>query len=39
MYDPGLKLELVAERCGFADARQLRRLWKTAYGHPPRARR
>jgi len=39
MHDPGLKLELVAERCGFADARQLRRLWKTAYGHAPRAQR
>ncbi len=36
LHDPGLTLEAIAERCGFADARQLRRLWKTAYGHPPR---
>ena len=36
MHDPGLTLERVAELCGFADARQLRRLWKNAYGVPPR---
>lgn len=36
MHDPGLTLERVAELCGFADARQLRRLWKKTYGVPPR---
>jgi transcriptional regulator GlxA family with amidase domain len=30
-----LSIETVAERCGFADGRQLRRLWKSAYGEPP----
>jgi transcriptional regulator GlxA family with amidase domain len=38
LHDPGMTLEAIAERCGFADARQLRRLWKAAYGHPPRRR-
>ena len=26
---------VIAERCGFSDGRQLRRLWKGAYGHAP----
>jgi transcriptional regulator GlxA family with amidase domain len=30
-----LNIETIAERCGFADGRQLRRLWKSAYGEPP----
>jgi transcriptional regulator GlxA family with amidase domain len=34
--DPDLTLEAVAERCGFADARQLRRLWRRAHGSSPR---
>lgn len=33
--DPTLNLEAVAERCGFDDARHLRRLWKAAYGVSP----
>jgi transcriptional regulator GlxA family with amidase domain len=36
LHDPGMTLEQVAESCGFADARQLRRLWKSAYGVSPR---
>jgi transcriptional regulator GlxA family with amidase domain len=36
---PGLTTEEVASRCGFGDARQLRRLWKAAYGKSPRDRR
>lgn len=35
---PGLTIEAVASRCGFSDARQLRRLWKAAYGKSPRQR-
>jgi len=30
-----LTIDSVAERCGFADGRHLRRLWKNAYGEPP----
>jgi transcriptional regulator GlxA family with amidase domain len=30
-----LTIDAVAERCGFADGRQLRRLWKSTYGEPP----
>jgi transcriptional regulator GlxA family with amidase domain len=37
--DPGQTLELIAERCGFADARHLRRLFKAAFGRPPRRSR
>lgn len=36
LSDPGLTVEAVAERSGFADARQLRRLWLTTYGESPR---
>ena len=32
LADPGLTMEAIAGRCGFADARQLRRLWKSAFG-------
>ena len=35
MNDPGTNLEAVAERCGFDDARHLRRLWKETYGVSP----
>jgi transcriptional regulator GlxA family with amidase domain len=35
MNDPDLTLESVAERCGFRDARHLRRLWNQAFGEPP----
>jgi transcriptional regulator GlxA family with amidase domain len=34
--DPDLTLEAIAERCGFADARQLRRLYKRVHGRSPR---
>ena len=39
LRDPGLTLEAVAARCGFADARQLRRLWRAAHGEPLSAQR
>jgi transcriptional regulator GlxA family with amidase domain len=39
LRDPALSVDAVAERCGFADGRQLRRLWKTAYGTTPAASR
>ena len=39
LKSPELTLEAVAGRCGFADARQLRRLWQSAYGEPPSAAR
>jgi transcriptional regulator GlxA family with amidase domain len=39
MNDPELTLESVAERCGFRDARHLRRLWNQAFGHAPSATR
>jgi transcriptional regulator GlxA family with amidase domain len=32
---PDLTVEAVAARCGFKDARQLRRLWRTTYGTNP----
>jgi transcriptional regulator GlxA family with amidase domain len=35
MNDPSLNLEAVAERCGFDDARHLRRLWKETHGLSP----
>ncbi|HYF64107.1 MAG TPA: helix-turn-helix domain-containing protein [Herpetosiphonaceae bacterium] len=34
-----LKLEAIAAECGFADARQLRRLWSKHFGAPPSAGR
>jgi len=30
-----LTIDAVAESCGFADGRHLRRLWKNAFGEPP----
>lgn len=27
-YNPGMTMEAIAEKCGFQDARQLRRIWK-----------
>jgi transcriptional regulator GlxA family with amidase domain len=39
LHDPGLTLEAVAGRCGFESARQLRRVWKAAFGAPPSAAR
>ena len=35
LRDPHLTIEQVAGRCGFADARQLRRLWKQSHGVSP----
>ncbi len=37
LRNPGLTVEEVAARCGFADARHLRRLWKKTYGVSPKA--
>jgi transcriptional regulator GlxA family with amidase domain len=39
LRDPALSVDAVAERCGFADGRQLRRLWKTTFGTTPGASR
>jgi transcriptional regulator GlxA family with amidase domain len=36
LNDRDLTIEAVAERSGFADARQLRRLWRALYGVSPR---
>jgi transcriptional regulator GlxA family with amidase domain len=35
MCDHRLTLEVVAERCGFADVRHFRRLWTGAFGRSP----
>lgn len=35
LHDPRLTIEALAARCGFASARQLRRLWKEVYGTSP----
>ena len=35
LEDPEARVESVATHCGFTDARQLRRLWKEAYGVSP----
>jgi transcriptional regulator GlxA family with amidase domain len=32
LRSPEMKVEAVASSCGFEDARQLRRLWRDAYG-------
>ena len=37
MSDPELTLEGISARCEFADARQLRRLFKSSFGAPPSA--
>lgn len=37
LHDPTLSIEAVAHRCGFRDARQLRRLWKRSHGTTPGA--
>jgi transcriptional regulator GlxA family with amidase domain len=39
LNNPELTLEAIAERCGFAGARQLRRVWKAAFGSAPAAAR
>jgi transcriptional regulator GlxA family with amidase domain len=35
MRDHRLTLEVIAERCGFADVRHFRRLWTTTFGQAP----
>lgn len=35
LRDRTLTIDAVADRCGFADGRQLRRLWRTVYGKTP----
>lgn len=37
LANPSMTVDEVAARTGFADARQLRRLWRAAYGVSPRA--
>lgn len=37
LLDPDLTLESISSRCGFSDARQLRRLFKQTFGAPPSA--
>jgi len=37
LHDPGLTVEAVATRCGFATPRQLRRVWREELGGTPRA--
>ena len=39
LHDPTLTLEAIATRCGFESARQLRRVWKEAFGTTPSAGR
>lgn len=39
LHDPRLTVEGVAARCGFASARQLRRLWKEIHGTSPASER
>lgn len=35
LNDPSLTVEGVARQCGFDGARQLRRIWREAYGESP----
>jgi transcriptional regulator GlxA family with amidase domain len=39
LNNPQLTLEAIAERCGFVGARQLRRVWKAAFGTAPASAR
>jgi transcriptional regulator GlxA family with amidase domain len=39
MRNPTLTLDAVAAACGFADGRQLRRVWSARFGAPPSAAR
>ena len=39
MRNPTLTLDAVAAACGFADGRQLRRIWSVRYDQPPSASR
>jgi transcriptional regulator GlxA family with amidase domain len=38
LRNPTLTLDAIASACGFADARQLRRVWTAKFGVPPRGR-
>ncbi len=37
LKSPDLTVDTVATRCGFSDARQLRRIWKRTYGRSPKS--
>lgn len=37
LHDPALTVDAIANRCGFATARQFRRVWRDAFGDTPRA--
>jgi len=39
LHNPDLSIEAVAHRCGFADARHFRRLWRQQFGSPPSSHR
>ncbi len=39
LRDRAMSVQSVAERCGFSDARQLRRLWRTHFANSPSAER
>jgi len=39
MRNPTLTLDAVASACGFANSRQLRRIWSARFGEPPSAAR
>lgn len=39
LHDPEMTMEGIAARCGFEDARSLRRLWNDVYGHSPSVQR
>jgi len=38
MRNPTLTLDAIAAACGYADTRQLRRVWRAHHGRPPRGR-
>jgi transcriptional regulator GlxA family with amidase domain len=39
MRNPSYTLAIIAEKCGFEDERQLRRIWKTNFGYAPSQQR
>ena len=39
LHDPELTMESIAARCGFEDARSLRRLWSETHGYAPSVHR
>jgi len=38
MRNPTMTMDAIASACGYADARQLRRIWRARVGAPPRGR-